>query len=81
MVNPQDIPDCIAGPPCRTCGVDKTILISSRFGRETSFCIHCGESWEYGGGEPERRPDDDRRSGADRRQDCAAQSRKDRSGS
>ena len=67
MVNAKDIPDCIAGPPCRSCGIERTIRISSRFGRETSFCIQCGASWEYDSARVRQSAADDRRTGADRR--------------
>ena len=70
MVNAKDIPDGIAGPPCSSCGTERTVRISSRFGRETSFCIHCGASSEYDSGAPARQgAADDRRTGADRRHD------------
>jgi len=68
LVNSKDIPDSIAGPPCRSCGIERTIRVSYRFGRETSFCIQCGASWEYESGQPARESAaDDRRTGGDRR--------------
>jgi Zn ribbon nucleic-acid-binding protein len=67
MVDPHDIPDCIAGPRCRSCGADRTIRVNRRFGRDTTFCIQCGDSWDYESDAP------DRRSGGDRRQEAARQ--------
>jgi len=70
MPDSKDIPHDIAGPPCGSCGAERTIRVSSRFGRETTYCIQCGRSWEYGGGAPRLRvPGEDRRSGEDRRHD------------
>jgi len=70
MVDSKDIPDDIAGPSCGSCGAERTVRVSSRFGRETTYCIQCGRSWEYDGGAPRLRvPGEDRRSGDDRRHD------------